>query len=463
MRPNRVAVFLSVFLLSLFLQSVAWGDEAAGEPAKKPEGKIVLSLDQCIKKAVEISPEIGESRYDVETYKAKKDQADSARYPQIDLLALTGPSEHAQREEFFQTTHTSNSINGIFGSADVMLVQPIYTFGKISSYREAASGGIKVAEAGVSKKTSDIVLRTKELYYSILLAKDTKNLLLEIKDELVKSKQKAEKHIEQGSQWADPVQLYKLNTFLGEVNKNLNETDKGITLANDALLTSMGIPKGTEFDTADASLSREEMVPDNLNTYTMISRSERPEFVQLSEGMKAKSALVDAEKSNYYPQIFFGIKASLAGATNRERLQNPYVLDYFNHSYALPVLGLKWSLDFGITKGKVREAEVEYLKLTEKKRFADEAIPFQVRKAYLDFEESNKNIGETESAYKDARKWLVAEVANFDLGVADAKDVGDAAAAYAQMKSNYLRSLYNNRMSYANLLYASGVDLKGLK
>jgi len=35
---------------------------------KEGEQKIILNLDQCIKKAVEISPEIGETRYEEEVY-----------------------------------------------------------------------------------------------------------------------------------------------------------------------------------------------------------------------------------------------------------------------------------------------------------------------------------------------------------------------------------------------------------
>lgn len=427
--------------------------------------KVILTLDQCIKKAIEVSPEIGESRYEEEVYKSKKLQADSAVYPQIEVLAITGPSPEAKREYISPSINTSvaTTVNGIFGSADVTLIQPIYTFGKISSYREAASSGIKVAKAGVEKKTSDIVLRIKEMYYGLLLAKDMKNLMLEVRDELVESIKKAEKQIEIGSPWADEVNLFKLRTFLGEIDRNLNEAEKWIAVAKDALVTSMGLRRGTEFDIADTSITPESKIPEELNSYLKNAVELRPEFVQLKEGLNARNALIGVEKSNYYPQLFIGLKASIAGATNRDKVDNPYIYDYFNHAYGAAFIGLKWSIDFGITEGRVKEAQAEYYKLLEKKKFADEAIPLQVRKAYLDMEEAKKNIIETEKAYKNARKWLVAAIANFDMGIGDAKEVADAAVAYLQMKANNLRSIYNHRMSFANLLYATGLDLKEIK
>lgn len=450
-------------LVTVFLPAVAlllWCPAAYAQ-----DGKVVLTLDQCIKKAIDISPEIGESRYDEEVYKSKKMQADFAAYPQIEMLALAGPSPRAKKEHISPTVNTSvgTTINGIFGSADATLIQPVYTFGKISSYKEAAASGIKVAKAGVGKKTSDIILRTKELYYGLILARDMKNLVLEVKDELVESIKKAEKQIEAGSPWADEVNLFKLRAFLGEIDKNLNEAEKGMALAKDALATSMGLPGGTDFDIADTSLTPESRMPEELHNYMKNAVELRSEFIQLKEGLNARNALINAEKSNFYPHLFLGLKASVAGATNRDRVYNPYLYDFFNHSYGAAFMGLKWSIDFGITEGRVKEAQAEYHKLVEKKKFADEAIPFQVRKVYLDMEEAKKNIIETEKAYKNARKWLVAAVANFDLGIGDAKDIADAAVAYARMKADNLRSMYNHRMSFANILSATGKDIKEIK
>lgn len=461
---RKMIVFLFAFCFlpsAIRLTSIS---AYAGEQQAEKQ-KVVLTLDQCIKKAVEISPEIGESKYDEGVYKSKKMQADSAVYPQIELLALTAPSPEAKREDFLNSDvpNVNKTYNGIFGSADVTLIQPLYTFGKISGYREAASSGIKVAKAGVDKKTSDIILRTKELYYSLLLAKEMKNLVLEIKDELTRSIEKTEKQLREGSPWAEEMSLYKFKAYLGEADRNLNEAEKGIALARDALATSIGLPMGTEFDVAESSITQEERMPDILDISLKNAIELRPEFTQLREGLIAKNALITVERSNYYPQFFLGANASIAGATNRDTIKNPYILDYFNHTYGAAYVGLKWSIDFGITKGKVHEAEAEYYKLNEKKRFADEAIPFQVRKAYLDFDEAKKNIIETEKAYTNAKKWLVSAAANYDMGVGDARELTDAAGAYALTKTGYLRSLYNHRLSYANLLYATGLDLKEIK
>lgn len=449
MRMDRIIIFNIAVLSVLFLSVGAY---AQTDSAKK------YTLQECLDMAVAISPEVGEERFGVDFFKAKKMQADGAKYPQIELLAIAGPSPRAKREHVSPVVQTSVglTIDGIFGRADFTFIQPIYTFGMISAYNEAAEGGIRSSEAAVKKKIADIALRIKELYNGMLLAKELKSLLYEIRDELDKSLKNAEKQLANDSPWADETNIYKLRSYMGEVMRNLNEAEKGYSLAKDALMTSMGLPQGSDFDIADQSLAPLDRTPEPVAVYMARSKELRPEFDQLKHGLVARSALVDAEKSSYYPQLFLGAKAVGAAATNRERVQNPYIDDFFNSSYGALFLGLKWSFNFGITEGKVKEAEAEYNKLLEKKRFADEAIPFQVRKAYLDLEEAKKSSAETKSAYTNARKWLVTAMANFDLGLTDAKEIGEAAALYVMMKANHIKSNYNQRMSYANLEYAAG-------
>lgn len=446
-------MFLAILFFTLvFVPTVVFSQE-------KKE-KVVLTLDESITRAVELSPEIGEARYEVEAYKSMKMQADSARYPQIEVLAITAPSPRARGDQVSSSDDISHPvISGIFGRSELTLIQPIYTFGKISSFREAAEGGIKVSEAGVDKSTSDIVLRTKQLYYSILLTKELKALAFEIREELVEAIDKVEKQLEAGSPWADEIDEYKLKTFLGVVDKSINEVEKNMAIAKDALKTSIGIPKEVEFDIADELLMPEDIPILTLEESMNRARQLRPEFIQLREGLKAKKALVNAEKSNYYPMFFIGAKASIADASNRDKLHNPFVFDEFSHSYGAVFLGLKWGIDFGITEGKVREAEAEYKKLLEKKRFADEGIPFQVRKVYYEINEAKKTAVATESAYRNAKKWLVAAVANFDMGVGEAEEIADAIEMYAMTRVDNLMSVYNEKMSHANLYYVTGMDI----
>jgi len=117
-------------------------------------------------------------------------------------------------------------------------------------------------------------------------------------------------------------------------------------------------------------------------------------------------------------------------------------------------------VDFGITSGKVRVAQAEHMQVQEKKNFAERFIPLQVRKARADIEEARKAIEATREGYLNARKWLVAAVANFDLGIGEAKDVADALATFARLRADNFRAIYNYNLALANLDHATGHDLE---
>jgi len=424
------------------------------------EDKVMLDLKGCIERAVKFHPELGEYKQDIEIYKAKLGEAQAAALPQIELMALGGPSPKAEKEAIspeIRTDVKSTTINGVFGMITMQVLQPIYTFGKISGYRTAAQGGINVSQAELEKKRSEIILKTKELYWSLSMIRDLRMLANEIKDELEKAIKKTEEDLKKDIPSADELTLYKLRTYLGEVKRNLNEIDKNEAIIIEALKFMTGISKNTKLEIITEPLKYEEtyMNPDELIAKAFILR---PEMIQIREGLKAKQALIDVEKSNLYPQIFFLVKGSLAGATNRDRIHNPYIYDPLNDSMLAAVLGMKLNIDFGITKGKIREAEIEYQKVLEKKKLAESGIPVQIMKAYLELKEATNSARDMEEAYQNAKKWLVTADANIDMGVGETKDLADAVVAYATTRVNHLKALYNQKMAIANLLQASGLD-----
>lgn len=437
-----------IFIFVVFISSVCFAED-----------KIVLDLKGCIERVVRFHPELGEFKQDIEIYKAKLTEAQAAIFPQIELMALGGPSPKAEKEAIspeIRTDVKSTTINGIFGMLTMQVLQPIYTFGKLSGYKTAAEGGIKVSEAELEKKRSEIILKTKELYWSLSLIRELRNLANEIKDELEKAIKRTEEDLKKDIPPADELTLYKLKTYFGEVKRNLNEIDKNEAIIIEALKFMAGL-SGKRLEIVTEPLKYEElhMKPDELIAKAFILR---PEMVQIREGLKARQSLIDVEKSNLYPQIFFLVKGSLAGATNRDRIHNPYIYDPLNDSMLAAVLGMKLNIDFGITKGKIREAEIEYQKIVEKKKLAESGIPVQIMKAYIELQEASKSAKDMEEAYQNAKKWLVTADANIDMGIGETKDLADAVLAYATTRINQLKALYNQKMAFANLVQASGLD-----
>lgn len=425
------------------------------------ENSLVLSVDDCVRMALKSAPELGEAQADIELTTSKLDEAKSYRYPQLEVTSLFGPAPQARREDIAPVVATDKSYSRFnqltwFASTDATIIQPLFTFGKISENMKAATHGIEVDRSRKVQRANEIALKVREYYYGLLLAREMKELVLEVQENLSKAREKAQKLLDQGSDSVEELDLYKLDAFSGEVAKYLEEAKKGENLALAALKTRLGLPFDTPLEISNQRLVMIETETPAFASFVDKARVKRPEFRQIDEGIKARAALVEASRANYYPDIFLGGLFSWAYADDRDRIRNPYITDRFNHVNGGIALGLRWKLDFGITGAKVSAERAQHNRLLSTKEFADANIPLQIRKYYLELKEAENSAVATKTAYTNSKKWAVTALANFDFGVGPAKEIFEALQAYARMRAAYFQSLYNYRIAWANLDYATG-------
>ena len=445
---------------SVLTGSLAWLTLAAALlllPTRAPAAEKALSLRECVERALAHAPELGEAQADVDLVNAKLDEAKGNRFPQIDFLGLTGPSPRARGNQISSpdTISDTNAL-GWFERGDLTVVQPIYTFGKISHSMSAAKHGIEVEKARKEQKRNEIVVKVKEYYYGILLARDAKELLNEVHDDLTRAHDKAKKLLDQGSSNVEEADLYKLDAFSGEVAQLQAEAVKGETLALSALKARIGVPPETELQLSDARLLRVGEPIEDLKAYLERAKAKRPEFRQVSEGLQARQELVAAARAAHYPDLFFGANLSAANASRRDRVDNPWVPDDFNHFWGGVAFGIKWKLDFGITSAKVSQEQAQYDRLVSTKYYAEDNIPLQIRKFYDEGVAAASSMEATRGAYENSKKWSVTALANFDFGVGPAKEIFDSLQQYAKMRWAYFQSIYNYNLALANLSYAVG-------
>lgn len=453
-------VILYACILTMALFSVTGISNAADNTLSQPP----LNLDDCIALALKSAPELGEAESDIALATSKLDEAKAYRFPQLSVTTLVGPAPMASQSDISPIVKTDRpfSFDSLtwFTSTDATIIQPLYTFGKISENMKAATHGIEVDRSRKQQKANEIVQKVNEYYYGLLLAREMKELVLEIEEILIKAREKARKLLDQGSASVDEVDLYKLDAFSGMATKYLEEAKKGEALALAALKARMGMPANAELVTATERLVIGDETISDLGNYVEKGNSRRPELKQIAEGLKARSALVEAAKANYYPDIFIGGLFSWAYAEERDRIYNPYINDPFKHLNAGVAIGARWKLDFGITGAKVAAERAQYNRLLSTKEYADTNIPLQIKKFHLDLIEARNSAIATRSAYLNAKKWTVTAVANFDFGMGPAKDIFEALQAYSTMRSDFFRSVYNYRIAAANMDYATNEPLR---
>lgn len=452
---------MKTLLASFLAAGTFFASLAASHAAEDAaQNRLVLGVNDCIRIALKSAPELGEAQADVDLTTSKLDEAKSNRYPQFQVLSLFGPAPQASAGDLTPHINTDRETKlsqlTWFTSTDATLIQPLYTFGKISENMKAATHGIEVDRSRKEQRVNEIALQVRQYYFGLMLARELKEVVLEVQEDLATARKKAQKLLDEGSESVDQIDIYKLDAFSGEVAKFLAEAQEGEKLAMAALRTRLGLSVGASLEISSERLTMDEEAVPSYDDFVEKARSQRPEFRQIAEGLKARAALVEAAKANYYPDIFVGGLLSWAYAENRDRIYNPYITDPYKHLIGGVGLGARWKLDFGITGAKVAGEQAQYNRLLSTKEFADANIPLQIKKFYLELKEAEKSVSASQSAYTNAKKWTVAALANFDFGIGPAKDIFDALQAYARMRAAYFQSIYNYKIARANLDYAIG-------
>jgi outer membrane protein TolC len=449
-----------VTLVAALTPGTAGAQAAAPAPAAPGPGPraVRLSLEESLRAALARSPETRQAVAELEGIRGKQLQALGIGRPQLEIQTAIGPSPRARGNQVASPDDQySPDITGAFVRGTISVIQPIFTWGLIENARMAARHGILAAQAGVDVKNTEVALKVKQAYWGLVAAKSIRAFLLEVRDQVDTEIARTERLVEGG--YATDIDLYRFRSKRGELERFINLTDKTVDLAAQALATWTGQPAGVTVEPADEALPPDVKPIPAVDLYVQDALAGRPEFSQLREGIQARRRLVEVERKQGYPLFFVGLLGDLAYATNRDRLENPYVIDPLNHTAIGPVIGFKYSLDFGIRAGKVKEAEAEVQKLEALRDYALDGIPLQVRDAYNNVVEAERNAKVLAEAHHNAKQWLVASSSNMDLGVGDPEDLADAFVQFARSRAEYLQAVYTYVFGLEQLAHAAGQDV----
>lgn len=453
---KKAAILLIGFVFSFLLVTRA----SAGE---SPE---VLGLDDLIALALQKSPEIRAAEQDVVAARSDLAQAKAGQWAQMDVIGLTGPAQNANNPYVSIQQQGSGYVGtiqnrdkdevGIFGKLEVLIVQPLYTFGKISHRQDAAAAGVDAQRAAKDKKRGEVIRNVKELYFACIVANQGKSAAADTDDFIKDARRRIKSMLEVKSKNVDPSDLYRLEAFSAEVKQFKAKAESGAHMAYLALRKAIDYPPGKEFRLDVKELPKDTRALVTQEECIRKAMEQRPEFEQLKKGIEAQKSMVEAAKADLYPSFYLAGVGSFAGAPGREYFDNSYFSDDFNHVYGGVVLGALWHFDLGIGTGKVGKAKAEHLKLVYTKDYAERNIPLEVAKYYQDAVEAKASFEAYEKAAVAARKWIVAAFSNFDFGLGTAKDMFDAIDRYGKNQGEYLHALFNYHMALANLSYATG-------
>ena len=336
------------------------------------------------------------------------------------------------------------------------LIKPLYTFGKIERYGEAAQGNIDLKLGELKQTRGDIVYDTKRAYFGYLTARDIRYFLDDMQARLEKVIGGVERDLQEETGESKQTDLYSLQSARGLVAKYAHQARAIESISLDGLRVLTGVGLGADLEVADSRLEPLPFPQIELAEFQARALQGRPEMDQLEAGLRARRALLEAKKADRLPDIYAGVVGAYSYSSGRERLDNPYLYDPFNGGGLTPVVGVKWDNVFGASTARVNQAQAELEALNYKKAFALMGVPYEVSEAYANAHANFASQRELADGAAASRRWVVAALADVSAGLESADNLAEAVRNYALIQAEYLRTINDYNMNVAQLARMTG-------
>ena len=451
---------LSVPSTSAAIQGIDGADSPAASPQSAPDGP--YDAEKCVEIAVMGSGKVAEAKGKVAEWQARLLEVEANIYPKIQGLFLAAPMFTVEARD------GENVVNGVrrkwksigdwgpYFRLQLLLVQPIFTFGRLSAGEDAARARLLVEEARLEQARNLVALETRKFYYLHLYAKSVTPLLKNARKTLDDVLQKAREMHEDASGKVTTADLMKLTIVSNEVDKYLVEAEMGEALSLAALRHTMGLLPDAPLEIADEKLPPEGDEPPPLSELVALAEAQRPEIAQITEGLKAARALGKAERLANAPVIAVAGQFQASWTPTREDVDNPYLVDGYNDVFGGVALAMQFSLDPAAARARSKAAAAMESQVAGLSHFAKTGIPVEVRKAYDDEMQARRLLAIAKKSEVAARKWMLFAGTAYSSGVGDTKDFLEGFGAHLQMRKERLEQLFKVHTARAELLNAVG-------
>lgn len=448
-------------------------DTAAAEPSKSSPSEARrssrkverLDLGQCIRRALDRAPEIEVARTEVVVSQSKLAEAKASRImPDATAIDYFGLARRARGTVLNPKDTVDVNAYGAFNRVEINVIQPLYTWGKITAGIDAATHAVEAQLAASHGVSDDVIQQVKTLYYNVLLARSVEGVVQEVHDAFGTALKTAQRRREAGDPDVTELGVLYLRVGQSQTAKELPGVTRGAETALEALRRMMGEDPDAPIDLMARRLTPENVKIEPIDVYADRLFTSNPSWKQIDAGVAAKADEVRTLEADFFPSLFLTGSFVYSYAPRRDRQLNPFAYDYFNVLQGPgALLGIRWPLNFHVTAAKANTARAELDRLAAQRRQAQTGLPLELKNAYDKVVDSRTAVEKLEDGRKAGRAILTLAVTNFDVGIGEPREIIEGLGTYSRVTSDYFEAVRDYDLALAALSRVVGEEVTDLK
>ncbi|MBA2544940.1 MAG: TolC family protein [Deltaproteobacteria bacterium] len=408
-----------------------------------------LTLDQVIAKAL-TGPRVRMARGDIDAAGARVDEAKAARLPRIKATLFgTGSPEITCVDPQCTQTDPQNykfAVDGLYGSAQIDLIQPLFTFGKLSHARAAAEAGVGAYNALADEAAGDLAVDAARAYWGIKLARELGYMLDDGIEEIDKAMGRM--NARTGADAPTVQDRQRVAVLLAEAKVQRADAAAGERQALAGLRALTGVP--------DADIDEGELLAVEFKLPATATGDRRPQARAAKLGAIAADELAALAKGYYLPDLAIVASAVFARAQGTDDPPSAFANDPFNRVGAGVALALQWTIEPWNVKARVSRARAEASKAHALGDLAAIGARYDAETALAEAAGARTKLDATDAGVKAGRAWVASILQADAIGAAESKDFADAYLAWFGMRARWAQAAFQWNVAVVRLGRAAG-------
>jgi outer membrane protein TolC len=412
----------------------------------------VLTLNECIARALAVSPQINAAREQIRGADAQRMEARAGFFPRVSTSYVYTHRDEAPSFSIPAVPPLLPALTIPMGTRDnyafnLEVRQPVFTGGALTTGYEASQRSLAISSLEEVVTRENLILEVTLAYYHI--GKSRK--LLEVAQETLHQLQG---HRDVANYFFREGLIPKNDLLLAEVelaqgHQFLIRAGNAHALAqarlNSLLQRELHLPVAVEDfpPPADLKLEFDRLLAQALQNRTEIKIQE--------ERARLAQTMISLRRSDFFPTV------SLVGNYQRQGNSPTIAASSQDQANWQLMAMVNWNIfEGGRTRSQVAQKEAQKRQITELLAHLKDQVTLEVKGAYLYLKESQKQITVSHSALGAAEENLRINRLRYAEQVATSVDVLDAQARLTRVVSDYHGAIADYHINLARLNRATG-------
>jgi outer membrane protein, multidrug efflux system len=431
-----------------------------------------LTLRELQERARKNDPRAAQAAAQLENARGKRDEAFWSFFPNFQTTGyVAGPTnERLLRDSSKDPTDPDNLTDGtkaagwfhgdqgITGHIDVQAILPIYTFGKWTAGKSAASHLVNATEALVQRARDQSAFDVARAYWGYQTARNADTAVQKVRDRVKDAQKTAQKLLAEKSEQISRADAMKLDYLAEEIEAQHASALKNRDLALTGLRLLIGAQPAEELPIAQQDLPN---VPAAPNSDELLRRAleQRPETRAATEGVKARQSLVDLANARMWPDFGLVGGVRFTETTNASNPSGPFVYNPYHEASGYIALGMQGTFDVPQKLARLRQAQADLQEAVAIQVGAQQLIRLEMQQALGDLAEARVRVQRYAKETEIGKQLSTQAGVAFDSGLGDARELLEGTLLYTRADGERLKALYDAQLAWAALEKAVGTTL----